>query len=58
MSVVAASAAAAETPPPEQVELRREFNEVGIGDVLDQLDRELIGLSRSRPVSARSPRCC
>ena len=51
MSVVAASPAeAAETPPPEQVDLRREFNEVGIGDVLDQLDRELIGL---KPVKTR-----
>ena len=45
-----ASPAAAETPPPEQVDLRREFNEVGIGDVLDQLDRELIGL---KPVKTR-----
>ena len=51
MSAVAASPAeAAETPPPEQVDLRREFNEVGIGDVLDQLDRELIGL---KPVKTR-----
>ena len=33
-----------------QVDLRREFNEVGIGDVLDQLDRELIGL---KPVKTR-----
>ena len=42
--------AAAETPPPEQIDLRREFNEVGIGDVLEQLDRELIGL---KPVKTR-----
>ena len=41
---------AAETPPPERVDLRREFNEVGIGEVLDQLDRELIGL---KPVKTR-----
>ena len=41
--------AAAETPA-EQVDLRREFNEVGIGEVLDQLDRELIGL---KPVKTR-----
>ena len=34
----------------EQVDLRREFNEVGIGEVLDQLDRELIGL---KPVKTR-----
>jgi len=38
------------TPPIEQVDLRREFNEVGIGEVLDQLDRELIGL---KPVKTR-----
>ena len=44
------SPAAAEAPPPEQVDLRREFNEVGIGEVLDQLDRELIGL---KPVKTR-----
>ena len=36
--------------PAEQVDLRREFNEVGIGEVLDQLDRELIGL---KPVKTR-----
>jgi probable Rubsico expression protein CbbX len=39
-----------ETPPTRQVDLRHEFNEVGIGEVLDQLDRELIGL---RPVKTR-----
>ncbi len=38
------------TPPIEQVDLRREFNEVGIGEVLDQLDLELIGL---KPVKTR-----
>src|SRR5438445_6368482 len=38
------------TPPIEQVHLRREFNEVGIGEVLDQLDRKLIGL---KPVKTR-----
>src|SRR6266550_2495563 len=38
------------TPPIEQVDLRRKFNEVGIGEVLDQLDRELIGL---KPVKTR-----
>ncbi|ABD86891.1 CbbX protein [Rhodopseudomonas palustris] len=32
------------------VDLRKEFNEVGIGEVLDQLDRELIGL---KPVKTR-----
>ncbi|WP_022722592.1 CbbX protein [Rhodopseudomonas sp. B29] len=36
--------------PPERVDLRAEFNEVGIGEVLDQLDRELIGL---KPVKTR-----
>jgi hypothetical protein len=50
MSAVAVSPAAAEAPPPEQVDLRREFNQVGIGEVLDQLDRELIGL---KPVKTR-----
>src|ERR1700737_1467823 len=41
---------AGETPPVEQVDLRREFAEVGIGEVLDQLDGELIGL---KPVKTR-----
>src|SRR6202167_886984 len=41
---------ASESRPMEQVDLRREFNEVGIGEVLDQLDRELIGL---KPVKTR-----
>jgi len=35
---------------PDTVDLRKEFNEVGIGEVLDQLDRELIGL---KPVKTR-----
>src|ERR1700722_7697262 len=39
-----------ESRPMEQVDLRREFDEVGIGEVLDQLDRELIGL---KPVKTR-----
>src|SRR3954470_14679305 len=50
MSVLAVSPATAEAPPVEKVDLRREFNEVGIGEVLDQLDRELIGL---KPVKTR-----
>ena len=41
---------ASETLPIARVDLRREFNEVGIGEVLDQLDRELIGL---KPVKTR-----
>src|SRR5882762_3333648 len=41
---------ASETPPVERVDLRREFAEVGIGEVLDQLDTELIGL---KPVKTR-----
>jgi len=59
MSSVAVSPAAAETLPSEQVDLRREFNEVGIGDVLDQLDRELIGLKpvKTRIPATRSGRC-
>lgn len=32
------------------IDLRKEFNDVGIGDVLDQLDRELVGL---KPVKTR-----
>ncbi|WP_346296855.1 CbbX protein [Rhodopseudomonas sp. P1] len=36
--------------PPARVDLRAEFNEVGIGEVLDQLDRELVGL---KPVKTR-----
>jgi probable Rubsico expression protein CbbX len=36
--------------PPERVDLRRELREVGIGEVLEGLDRELIGL---KPVKAR-----
>ncbi|MGP9810436.1 CbbX protein [Rhodopseudomonas palustris] len=39
-----------EAAPPDQIDLRKEFEEVGIGEVLDQLDRELIGL---RPVKTR-----
>ena len=50
MSAPAAVQITCETPQTRQVDLRREFNEVGIGEVLDQLDRELIGL---RPVKTR-----
>ena len=39
-----------EALPVETVDLRREFAEVGIGEVLDQLERELIGL---KPVKTR-----
>lgn len=39
-----------ETPLAEQVDLRREFNDVGIAEVLDQLDRDLVGL---KPVKTR-----
>src|SRR5664280_213816 len=46
----AVSQAADEIPSLERVDLRREFKEVGIGEVLDQLDRELIGL---KPVKTR-----
>ena len=46
-----ATATTSETDaPPARVDLRAEFNEVGIGEVLDQLDRELIGL---KPVKTR-----
>ena len=46
----AAAQDAGETPPIERIDLRREFAEVGIGEVLDQLDRELVGL---KPVKTR-----
>ncbi len=36
--------------PPETIDLRHEFADLGIGDVLDQLDSELIGL---KPVKTR-----
>ena len=36
--------------PAETVDLRREYEESGVGEVLDQLDRELIGL---KPVKTR-----
>jgi probable Rubsico expression protein CbbX len=39
-----------ENTPEESVDLRREFVEAGIGEVLDELDRELIGLA---PVKTR-----
>src|SRR4030081_3056745 len=50
VSAPAATRDVSEMLPTEQVALRREFNEVGIGEVLDQLDRELIGL---KPVKTR-----
>src|SRR3981081_1767639 len=50
VSAPAATRDVSQTLPTEQVDLRREFNEVGIGAVLDQLDRELIGL---KPVKTR-----
>src|SRR3974390_215580 len=50
MSAPAAVQGAGQPASSSQVDLRREFNEVGIGDVLDQLDRELIGL---KPVKTR-----
>jgi probable Rubsico expression protein CbbX len=36
--------------PADRIDLRKEFNEVGIGEVLTQLERELIGL---KPVKMR-----
>src|SRR5438309_5548247 len=50
MSVAAIARDVSKVAPAEQIDLRREFNEVGIGEVLDQLDGELIGL---RPVKTR-----
>jgi probable Rubsico expression protein CbbX len=40
----------APTAAPQRVDLRREFSEVGIGEVLEGLERDLIGL---KPVKAR-----
>ncbi len=39
-----------ETPKEDRVDLRREYEESGVAEVLDQLDRELIGL---KPVKTR-----
>src|SRR5207248_11168617 len=50
MSMAAIAHDVSEAAPTNQIDLRREFNEVGIGEVLDQLDRELIGL---KPVKTR-----
>src|ERR1700675_3685176 len=50
MSAPAATQGVSEPSPVERVDLRREFAEVGVGEVLDRLDRELIGL---RPVKTR-----
>jgi len=51
MSDVAALAPAAPAAaPPATIDLRAEFGEAGIGDVLVQLDRDLVGL---RPVKQR-----
>jgi probable Rubsico expression protein CbbX len=50
MSVQAMAQEVSETAPIEQVDLRREFSTVGIGEVLEQLDRELVGL---KPVKTR-----
>lgn len=49
-SSLAVSQGVSEALPIEQVDLRREFLEVGIGDLLDQLDCELVGL---KPVKTR-----
>ena len=40
----------AETAPPLTVDLRREYEEAGVGEVLDELDRSLVGL---KPVKQR-----
>jgi probable Rubsico expression protein CbbX len=44
------AAGTADAAPAERIDLRKEFEAVGIGEVLDQLDRELIGL---KPVKTR-----
>ena len=38
MSVAAIAQDVSKVAPAEQIDLRREFNEVGIGEVLDQLE--------------------
>jgi len=48
--VQAAHAELADTAPPGTIDLRREFEDVDIAPVLEQLDRELIGLA---PVKTR-----
>lgn len=50
MDTTTTSAPTESDAPPERVDLRAEFDAVGIGEVLDQLDRELIGL---KPVKTR-----
>ncbi len=43
---------------PTAIDLREEYNKSGVAEVLDELDRELIGPGRrSSSGSARSPRC-
>ena len=34
----------------EKVDLRREYEESGVSEILDQLDRELIGEARKDPI--------
>src|SRR5437588_4291820 len=46
MSMAAVAHDVSEAAPTNKIDLRREFNEVGIGEVLDQLDRELSGLKQ------------
>ena len=51
MSTTTAELAEAEpTAPPQTVDLRREYEEAGVGEVLDELNRSLVGL---KPVKQR-----
>ena len=51
MSPTTAEAVTAEpVAPPQTVDLRREYEEAGVGEVLDELDRSLVGL---KPVKQR-----
>ena len=50
LSTPLAAGAAEEKPAAVTVDLQQEYSEVGIGEVLDELDRELIGL---KPVKTR-----
>ena len=48
--IEAAEAQAAGLQPEERVDLRRDYEESGLGAILDEIDRELIGL---KPVKTR-----
>ena len=49
-TTIAETKSAEPIPPPQTVDLRREYEEAGVGEVLDELDRSLVGL---KPVKQR-----